>query len=74
MNYRVLLRKEPEGGETVTVPSLPGCVTHGDKMGDAIDLAKEAFELYIECLKKHGEEIPTEKGILEYTITLETYA
>jgi len=27
VNYRVLFREEPEGGYTVTVPSLPGCVT-----------------------------------------------
>ena len=29
LNYRILLRKEPEGGYTVMVPSLPGCVTYG---------------------------------------------
>lgn len=74
LNYRVLLRKEPEGGYTVTVPSLPGCVTYGDTIEEAIDMAKEAIELYIESLKEHGEEIPTEEGILEYTLTVETYA
>ncbi len=26
LNYRILLRKEPEGGYTVIVPSLPGCI------------------------------------------------
>jgi len=30
LSYRILLRKEPEGGYTVIVPSLPGCVTYGD--------------------------------------------
>lgn len=30
VNYRLLLRKEPEGGYTVTVPVLPGCVTFGE--------------------------------------------
>jgi predicted RNase H-like HicB family nuclease len=74
LNYRVLLRKEPEGGYTVTVPSLPGCVTYGDTIEEAIDMAKEAIELYIESLKEHGEEIPTEEGTLEYTLTVETYA
>jgi len=29
LNYRILLRREPEGGYTVTVPTLPGCVTFG---------------------------------------------
>ena len=74
LSYRVLLRKEPEGGYTVVVPSLPGCVTYGDTIEEAIEMAKEAIELYIESLKKHGEEIPTEEATLEYTLTVETHA
>jgi len=49
---------EPEGGYTVIIPSLPGCVTYGDTVEEAIEMAKEAIELYIESLKAHGEEIP----------------
>ena len=56
LSYRVLLRKEPEGGYTVTVPSLSGCVTYGDNIEDATEMAKEAIELYRESLKEHGEE------------------
>ena len=69
-----MLRKEPEGGYTVIVPSLPGCVTYGDTIEEAIEMAKEAIELYIESLKEHGEEIPTEEGTLEYTLTIRPYA
>ncbi len=74
LSYRVLLRKEPERGYTVIVPSLPGCVTYGDTIDEAIAMAKEAIELYIESLKAHNEEIPTEEGTLEYTLTMESYA
>ncbi len=55
LSYRILLRGEPEGGYTVIVPSLPGCVTYGDSIQEAIERAKEAIELYIESLKQHGE-------------------
>jgi len=58
---RILFRREPEGGFTVTVPLLPGCVTWGDTLDEAIGNAKEAIELYIESLTAHGEEIPSEK-------------
>jgi len=51
-------------------PSLPGCITYGDTIEEAIEMAKEAIELYIESLKEHGEEIPTEEGTLEYTLTV----
>ena len=46
--YRINLRKEEEGGYTVFVPSLPGCITYGETVDEAIDMAKEAIELYIE--------------------------
>ena len=35
MNYKILLREEPEGGFTVLVPSLEGCVTFGNDLGEA---------------------------------------
>jgi len=70
LSYRIILRKEPEGGFTVIVPSLPGCVTYGDTIEKAIEMAKEAIELYIESLKEHGEEIPTDDGTFEYTLTV----
>jgi len=73
LNYRILLRKEPEGGYTVTVPSLPGCVTYGENIEKAIVMAKEAIGLYLESLKEHGEEIPTEETTLEYTVTVEAH-
>jgi antitoxin HicB len=44
LTYRVLLNKEPEGGYTVTVPSLPGCVTYGETVEESIDMAKEASD------------------------------
>ena len=70
LNYKILLKKEPEGGYTVLVPSLPGCITYGKTIDESITNAKEAIELYIESLKSHGEDIPTEENILEYTLTV----
>lgn len=70
LNYRILLRKEPEGGYTVIVPSLPGCITYGNTIEEGIEMAKEAIELYIESLIAHGEEIPTEEHTLEYSLSL----
>jgi len=73
-SYRILLRKEPEGGFTVIVPSLPGCVTFGETIEEAIAMAREAIELYIESLVAHGEEIPSEEDTLEYTLMVGAYA
>lgn len=70
-NYRVLLAPEPEGGFTVTVPTLPGCITYGERIDECITNAKEAIELYIESLEADGKPVPTEEGVLEYNLTLE---
>jgi len=70
LNYRIFLRKEPEGGYTVLVPSLPGCVTYGDTIDEAVEKAKEAIELYIETMREHGEEIPVEDNVFETTVAV----
>ena len=74
LSYRILLRKEPEGGYTVTVPTLPGCVTYGETVEEAVAMAKEAIEVYLESLREHGEEIPTEEETLEYTLMVKAHA
>ncbi|HNW51263.1 MAG TPA: type II toxin-antitoxin system HicB family antitoxin [Prolixibacteraceae bacterium] len=68
--YRIILNPEPEGGYTVTVPSLPGCVTYGENVEHALDMAKEAIEGYITVMKEQGKEIPNDNNSLEYSLTL----
>ena len=51
LSYKIFLYKEPEGGFTVTVPSLPGCVTYGETLEQAQTMAQEAIALYLESLK-----------------------
>lgn len=53
--YKLHLHKEAQGGFTVSVPSLPGCITYGENVDEAISMAKEAIELYLEELKERGE-------------------
>ena len=60
--YTIILHPDAEqGGYTVTVPCLPGCVTEGDTLEEAIAMAKEAIQLYIESLIADGEPVPEEK-------------
>ena len=58
--YSVALHPEPEGGYTVTVPTLPGCVTYGKTYKEALRMANDAIEGYLSSLQKHGEPIPRE--------------
>ena len=57
--YSVILTPE-EGGYVVTVPALPGCVTEGDTLEEALANVREAVELYVESLRARGLPVPEE--------------
>lgn len=72
--YNIILKPEPEGGFTVLVPSLPGCVSFGETVDEARVMVKEAIEGYIESLIEHNEPIPEDdKSALVSSIEL-TYS
>jgi len=48
MKFRVVLEESDEGGYTVYVPSLPGCISEGDTEEEALANIREAIELYLE--------------------------
>ena len=48
MRLKVLLEPSEEGGYTVYVPSLPGCISEGETVEDALTNIREAIELYLE--------------------------
>ena len=48
MKVQVLLEPSEEGGYTVIVPTLPGCISEGNTKEEAIENIKEAIELYLE--------------------------
>ena len=49
MELKVVLEKQEEGGYTVYVPSLPGCISQGETKDEALKNIKEAIELYLEA-------------------------
>ena len=48
MKLKVVLEPSEEGGYTVYVPSLPGCISEGDTREEALGNIREAIELYLE--------------------------
>jgi predicted RNase H-like HicB family nuclease len=48
MRLKVVLEPSDEGGYTVYVPSLPGCISEGETVEDAMANIREAIELYLE--------------------------
>ncbi|BCS81525.1 type II toxin-antitoxin system HicB family antitoxin [Anaerocellum diazotrophicum] len=46
------------GGYRVTFPDLPGCITEGKTLEEALYMAKDALELHLCGLEEDNEEIP----------------
>ncbi|MFI5206024.1 MAG: type II toxin-antitoxin system HicB family antitoxin [Candidatus Paceibacterales bacterium] len=58
--FNLVFQAEPEGGFTVLVPALPGCVSYGKNLKQAKSMASDAVAGYLRSLKKHGKPIPND--------------
>ena len=65
MTFAALFIHSPEGGYVVRVPALPGCVTQGRTLPEAIDMARDAVQGYTESLRRHGDPIPDDVRTIE---------
>jgi predicted RNase H-like HicB family nuclease len=58
MHYPIAIHKDPDSDYGVTVPDLPGCFSAGSTVDEAMLMAREAIELYLDTLIEEGREIP----------------
>jgi predicted RNase H-like HicB family nuclease len=74
ITYNVKLEPQKEGGYTATVPALPGCISEGDTVGEALRNISDAIEGYIKVLAKHDRKIPLEiPGLWKVGVFKRTY-
>ena len=59
--YLVVLTLQPDGGYTVIVPSLPGCISEGETEKEALKNIKDAIEGYLVVAKKRN--LPIFSGV-----------
>lgn len=62
MKYPVALEKA-EDGYGAFFPDVPGCVSHGDSLDEALIHAKEALEGHFELSAEYGEDLPQPAAI-----------
>src|SRR5271167_2189988 len=63
MKIKVVLEPSDEGGYTVHVPSLPGCISEGETVKEALENIHEAIELYLEPVE--GDFITSEHSVVQ---------
>ena len=59
------LQPEPEGGYTITVPSLPGCISYGETFEKAMEMVKDAMEGWLAVATEEGVPIPDQLEAIE---------
>jgi antitoxin HicB len=64
-SYVAVFEREGDGGFSVYVPDLPGCVSQGDSHEEAMRHVREAIECYLEALAKLGKPIPETRTSVE---------
>ncbi len=63
MNYPVVIHKDKASDYGVSVPDLPGCVSAGGTVDEALAMAREAIELHLEGIIEGGGVIPLPTAI-----------
>ncbi len=71
LSYNLVFRAEPEGGFTVIVPALPGCVTYGKDLDTAKKMAEDAISGYIASLVQHKEPVPSDDNSFISSVQVE---
>ncbi|MEE8640544.1 MAG: type II toxin-antitoxin system HicB family antitoxin [bacterium] len=56
--YKCVFEAQEDDGFTVTVPSLPGCISEGDTYEEALANVKEAIAAWIEVSREYGDDVP----------------
>ncbi len=62
-HYEVILVPQAEGGFSVTVPDLPDVVTEGETREEALAMARDAIEGYLDTMRDRGW--PIREGVRE---------
>jgi predicted RNase H-like HicB family nuclease len=65
MKLKVILEPSDEGGFTVYVPALPGCISEGNTMEEAMQNIREAIDLYLE---EEPLVLPEKAQVLELVV------
>lgn len=73
--YTVVLTPEVEdGGYSVLVPALPGCVSEGETIKEALDHIREAIGLHLWSLQQDGEQLPADVDVTISTVEADPVA
>lgn len=63
VHLKVVLEPSDDGGYTVMVPALPGCISEGDSKAEALRNIREAIQVYLEDVP--ADSVHSERAVVE---------
>lgn len=72
--YPAIFHSNDDGSFTITYPDLPGCISEGKTLGNAMYMAQSALTQWIEYLSDSNQPIPTASNLKSHETAPEEFA
>ena len=72
--YPAIFSANDNGSYTITYPDLPGCISEGKNLSNAIDMAQEALSQWLEYLVSEKQVIPNASEIIDIEVSGKEFA
>ena len=66
--YPAIFHTAEEGGYWISFPDFPECMSQGDSLDEAYEMAVDALGLCIDDLEREGRELPAASSPCDYTV------
>lgn len=71
--YPAIFHVAEEGGFWITFPDIPECMTQGDDMQEAYEMAVDALGLALTSREQEKQEIPSPSALSEIHVDINEY-
>lgn len=71
--YPAIFHSNDDGSFTITYPDLPGCISEGKSLGNAMRMAQSALTQWIEYLTDKKSAVPTASNLKDIRIEAEEF-
>nr|VFJ68434.1 MAG: Predicted nuclease of the RNAse H fold, HicB family [Candidatus Kentron sp. FW] len=68
MKLQAVLEPSDEGGYTVFIPALSGCISEGDTEEEALTNIREAIDLYLEPIENNDFSCRKEAKVVDIAV------
>ena len=66
--YPAVFHANSDGSYTITYPDIPGCISEGKSLNDALSMAQSALTQWMEYLLERKETVPAASRIQEVSV------